>query len=114
MATSSTTDAAAIREELLGRAAALAPVLKERAARTEALRQIPPETVQDLIAAGLLRIATPDRYGGHGIEYDAIFDVGWELGRGCGSTAWCYSVWAVHTWIVGHFPEQAQEEFFAS
>ena len=35
------------REELLRRAAALLPVLKERAVRTEQLRQIPPETVQD-------------------------------------------------------------------
>ena len=48
-----------------------------------------------------------------GIEYDAAFDVAWELGRACGSTAWCYALWTVHNWWVGHFPESAQEEFFA-
>ena len=37
----------------------------------------------------------------------------WELGRACGSTAWCYALWTVHNWWVGHFPEPAQEEFFA-
>jgi alkylation response protein AidB-like acyl-CoA dehydrogenase len=36
------------------------------------------------------------------------------LGRGCGSTSWCYSVWASHNWIVGMYPMQAQEEYFAS
>ena len=101
------------RAELLCQAAALLPVLKERAARTEQLRQIPPETVQDLVSSGLIRLGNPQRYGGLGIEYDAAFDVAWELGRACGSTAWCYALWTVHNWWVGHFPEQAQEEFFA-
>jgi 3-hydroxy-9,10-secoandrosta-1,3,5(10)-triene-9,17-dione monooxygenase len=90
------------------------PVLKERAARTEQLRQIPPETVQDLVASGLMRLGNPPRYGGLDVDYDAAFEVGWELGRACGSTAWCYSLWTVHNWWVGHFPAPAQEEFFAS
>jgi 3-hydroxy-9,10-secoandrosta-1,3,5(10)-triene-9,17-dione monooxygenase len=63
------------RDELLRRAAALLPVLKERAARTEQLRQISPETVQDLVSSGLIRLGNPQRYGGLGIEYDAAFDV---------------------------------------
>ena len=109
----STERATVTREELVRRAIDLVPVLQERAARAERARQIPPETLEGLVSAGLIRIGTPERYGGHvGIDYDAMFDVGWELGRGCGSTAWCYSVWTVHNWIVGHFPEQGQEEFF--
>jgi 3-hydroxy-9,10-secoandrosta-1,3,5(10)-triene-9,17-dione monooxygenase len=106
--------AAWVRRDLLRRAAELVPVLKERAARTEQLRHIPPESVQDLISSGLIRIGNPERYGGHGIEYDAVFDVGWELGRGCGSTAWCYCLWTVHNWWIGHFPARVQDEFFAS
>ena len=103
-----------MREELLLRASRLVPVLKERAARTEQLRQIPPETVKDLIASGLIRIGNPSRYGGQGVDLDVAHAVAWELGRGCGSTAWCYSLWTVHNWWLGHFPERAQEEFFAS
>jgi 3-hydroxy-9,10-secoandrosta-1,3,5(10)-triene-9,17-dione monooxygenase len=102
------------REELRRRTAALMPILQERAARTEQLRQMPPETVQDLVSSGLIRIGNPQRYGGLGVEYDAAFEVGWELGRACGSTAWCYCLWTVHNWWVGHFPALAQEEFFAS
>src|SRR5881628_2255010 len=98
-----------MREELLGRASRLVPVLKERAARTEQLRQLPPETVEDLISTSLIRMGNPSRYGGHGVDHDAMFEIAWELGRGCGSTAWVYGVWTVHNWIVGHFPERAQE-----
>jgi 3-hydroxy-9,10-secoandrosta-1,3,5(10)-triene-9,17-dione monooxygenase len=50
-----THSAAGIRAEALGRAAALVPVLKERASRTEQLRQIPAETVRDLAVSGLVR-----------------------------------------------------------
>ena len=101
-----------LREELLRRAARLVPVLRERAARTEQLRQIPPETVRDLRDSGLIRIGNPERYGGHGLDIDTAHEVAWELGRGCGSTGWCYSLWTVHNWWLGHFPERAQDEFF--
>jgi 3-hydroxy-9,10-secoandrosta-1,3,5(10)-triene-9,17-dione monooxygenase len=103
-----------IREALHRRASALVPVLRERASRAEELRQIPPESVRDLLAAALIRIGNPERFGGHGLELDAAFEVAWELGRGCGSTGWCYSLWTVHNWWLGHFPPRAQEEFFAT
>ena len=111
---SSVRDTSVTRDELRRRTAALLPLLQERATRTEQLRQMPPETVQDLHASGLIRIGNPPRYGGLDVEYDAAFDVSWELGRVCGSTAWCYSLWTVHNWWIGHFPAPAQEEFFAS
>ncbi len=102
------------RDELLRRATALVPVFKERAARTEELRQVLPESVKDLLASGLIRIGNPRRYGGHDVEVDTAFEVGFELGRGCGSTAWCYSLWTAHNWWLGHFSERCQEEFFAT
>ena len=107
----------ATKEDLLGRASDLVSVLKERALETENLRQMPAENVRDIIASGLVRIGNPARYGGYDspdFEYDSMFDVAWELGRGCGSSAWCYAVWTVHAWLTGHFPEQGQEEFWAT
>lgn len=106
--------ASSTRDALLRRAAALVPVLKERAAHTEQLRRIPSDTIQDLCAAGLVRIGNPDRFGGAGLDVDTAFAVSWELGRGCGSSAWCYSIWTTHNWWLGHFPEQCQEEYFAT
>jgi 3-hydroxy-9,10-secoandrosta-1,3,5(10)-triene-9,17-dione monooxygenase len=105
--------AGAISSELLRCASALLPVLRERATRTEQLRQIPPETVKDLVSSGLVRVGTPGRYGGQGLDIDTGHAVAWELGRACGSTAWCCSLWIVHNWWLGHFPARAQDEFFA-
>jgi 3-hydroxy-9,10-secoandrosta-1,3,5(10)-triene-9,17-dione monooxygenase len=102
------------RDELVRRAAQLVPRLAERALQTERLRRIPEESVRDLVDAGLLRIATPDRFGGYGLDYDAALEVGAELSRGCGSTGWCYMVWSSHNWLLGHYAEQAQEEYFAA
>ncbi len=44
------------REALRGRATKLLPILKARAERAEQLRQLPPETVQDLIDSELIRL----------------------------------------------------------
>src|SRR3989442_3931108 len=92
------------RQELLRRAEELVPVLKERAAKTEQLRQIPAESVHDLLDSTLIRIGNPERYGGHGLEMDTAYDVSWEVGRGCGSTAWCFFPWTPHNMVLRHFP----------
>ena len=98
--------------ELLRLAAELVPVLKERAARTEELRQLPAETVEDLLASGLYRIGVPRRFGGFDVDYGLTLDVAIELGRGCPATSWCYGLWAAHAWLVGYWPAQAQEDVF--
>jgi 3-hydroxy-9,10-secoandrosta-1,3,5(10)-triene-9,17-dione monooxygenase len=102
------------RDELLQRASELVPVLAGRALETEKLRRIPDETVADLKRLGLLRIGNPDRYGGYGLDYDVVLEVGAELGRGDGAVAWCYTVWSSHQWLLGLYPEAAQQEFFGS
>jgi alkylation response protein AidB-like acyl-CoA dehydrogenase len=99
---------------LLQRAAELVPALKRRALQAEELRRIPEETVRDLRDAGLFNIATPARFGGTGDEIDLMFQAAMELGRGCGSSAWCYSVLSIHNWMVGHWPLALQEEYFAT
>jgi 3-hydroxy-9,10-secoandrosta-1,3,5(10)-triene-9,17-dione monooxygenase len=102
------------RNEVLQRAQALLPGLKARADETEQLRQIPQATIDELKTSGLIRVANPLRYGGYGNDADLYFEVAMELGRACGSTAWCYSVWSSHNWMIGHWPEEAQDEYFAS
>jgi len=101
------------REELIQRATSLVPKLRDRAERADQLRRLPDETIADLTDAGLFRIGNPDRFGGLGLDVDTSFEVTMELGRGCGSTAWCYSVLTNHNWLLGHWPEQAQQEYFA-
>jgi len=100
-------------EELVRRATELVPALRERAGLTEKLRQIPQETLDDFHASGILRAAQPARFGGYDIDYPVVLDIAAELGRGCGSSAWCYGVWAAHNWVAGMFPEKAQEEYWS-
>jgi 3-hydroxy-9,10-secoandrosta-1,3,5(10)-triene-9,17-dione monooxygenase len=101
------------REEMLERAKALVPVLRERSAKCEELRRIPQETIDDLVNAGIVRMAQPPRFGGLGFGVDAVTDLALEVGRGCPSTAWMTGQWAGHNFMVGYFREEAQEEYFA-
>lgn len=99
-------------EELLRRAADLVPVLRARAVHTEELRRIPCETVRDFLSSGLYRIGIPKLFGGMDVDYGLALEVAAELARGCASSSWCYSLWAAHAWLVGHWPRPAQEEVF--
>jgi len=101
-------------DELIERAEALVPVLAERAEETEELRRVPDESVRDLKEAGLIRVATPEMYGGHGVDIDTLFEIGWRLAQGCGSTGWFYTVTQSHNWAMGMTSDEAQAEYFAS
>jgi alkylation response protein AidB-like acyl-CoA dehydrogenase len=102
------------RAEILRRATQLVPVLKERAGETEALRRVPDATIADLVESRMMRLGPPRSFGGLDVEYETMFEVGWELGRACGASSWCYSLWTVHSCMVGYWPAQAQEDFFAT
>ena len=98
--------------ELLARASALAPALRERAADAEELRRLPDASFDALMATGLYRIAVPIRFGGLDVDYSLALDVAEELARACPATGWCYGLWAAHAWLIGYWPLLAQEEVF--
>ena len=97
-------------EEARERARSLVPVLRERASRQEQARQLLPETIQDLNHLGILRFGQPKRYGGMELDYRAIFDIPYEIGRGCCSTAWNVGNLGIHHWMLALYDERAQEE----
>jgi len=96
--------------EALARAAALVPVLRERAPHAEDFRALLPETEADLHASGLLRMTQPKRWGGMELDYLAMFELPAELGRGCTSTAWSGANLAIHHWMLAMYDERAQAE----
>jgi len=96
--------------ELLRRAEALVPVLRERAGRTEELRQLPEETIDDLHKSGLFRILQPKRVGGSELPFRSIVELVSVIGKGDGSTAWVLANLAAHHWMLGMWPKQAQDE----
>jgi alkylation response protein AidB-like acyl-CoA dehydrogenase len=102
------------RAALLDRARQLVEPLRARAAQTEALRHLPEESVEAIVAAQLMRIATPKKFGGLGVPYETMLEAAVILASGCGSAGWCYAMWAVDSWLTGWFPLAAQEDIFAS
>jgi len=98
---------------LLGRAAALRPLLRERAAQTESERRVGTEVTDMLKAAGLYRAVQPRRFGGHELSLDELRQLAFEIGRGCASTGWCFGLGAANSWIVGMFPGPAQDDVWA-
>jgi len=107
---SMTASATPTRDELIGRARDLVPVLRERAAEAEALRRLPDATNRAFQEAGLYRLYLPRRYGGYEADYQLQIDVAAELGRGCGSSAWVQSILASHSWVHGMLGQEAQDE----
>jgi 3-hydroxy-9,10-secoandrosta-1,3,5(10)-triene-9,17-dione monooxygenase len=101
---------AAQRLDLLERARALVPVLRERTDKAEVLRRCPEETVADFAAAGLLRICQPARFGGFEQPWDVLCEVSRVLARGCGSQAWVCNIYCDHTQMLGMFALEAQAD----
>src|SRR5437764_8552618 len=98
--------------EAVAQATLLAPSLRARAAQTEALRQLPKETVDELLASGLFGIASPRRWGGSELSPEVWLEVIAEIAAACGSTGWVYGVLLGHVWLVSQFPLEAQTEVF--
>ncbi len=96
-------------KELLARAHALVPTLRERAALTEDLRRLPPETEADLHKAGLFRILQPKRIGGAEFDYVALIDFAEVLALGDASVAWNLVNLASHHWTLAMFDKRAQD-----
>ena len=101
-------------EELVARARALAPKLRERAVQAERDRNIPQESVDEFIDAGLIHTLQPKRWGGYEHDHEVAFDIAVELGKStCGSSAWCLNYLADHACILALFPEEAQHDVWS-
>ncbi len=104
------TDAAsATRNEMIARAREIAPGLRERAAETEQLRHIHPDTIDDLRRTRLMRIVQPARVGGLELDLGLFVDIGEVIGAACASTAWVWANYAIHDWMLAMFPPEGQD-----
>src|SRR5690348_16559603 len=109
LATSSGSESGALAAAVLTGANALIPQLRDRAARTEELRRLPPETERDLHESGLFRIVQPKRVGGSELDYVALIDCADALGQGDASVAWTFANLASHHWMLAMFDSRAQD-----
>ncbi len=97
-------------DELVARAAALVPMLKEKAASVEANRMVSPETIQAFKDAGFFKILQEKRWGGWEMDPSVFWRVLMELGRGCPSSTWNMMILGVHQWEFGHMDPRAAQD----
>ncbi|MFC6081795.1 acyl-CoA dehydrogenase family protein [Sphaerisporangium aureirubrum] len=102
------------REQLVGRASELVPLLRKNAAWSEENRRIHQESIDALADAGIFKLRTPARYGGYEADTRTLVEVAAELGRGDGSTAWVASVYWIPTFMACLFPDEVQDEVFST
>lgn len=107
---SNTTGTVPTHEELVARARAMVPALKERARQCVAERDVPAETIAEMQEAGFFRILQPKRWGGYEMNPNVFYDVQKTLAEGCMSTGWMYGVVGCHPYELALFHNEAQEE----
>ncbi|MCN0151982.1 acyl-CoA dehydrogenase family protein [Salinispora arenicola] len=101
-------------EQLVERASQIAPTLKKNASWTEENRRLHDETIEALADAGVFRLRVPKRYGGYEADTRTLVEVGAVLGQADASPSWVASVYWIPTWMAGLFPDEVQDEVFAT
>ena len=100
--------------DLVATAAALRDALWNDAAQSDRDRRLTDETVASITGAGLTRLMTPERFGGHEASVRTLLDVCVELGRGSCSASWVTGVLNAGNLVVSLFGDRAQAEVWGS
>jgi 3-hydroxy-9,10-secoandrosta-1,3,5(10)-triene-9,17-dione monooxygenase len=101
-------------DELLRRARALVPVLRERQAETERAGRVLDESHEAFVQAGLYRALQPRRFGGYELGLRDFVRVMSEISRGCPSSGWVLALTSGHPHLLSHWSEQAQAEIYGA
>lgn len=96
--------------DILGRVRKLRPEIEGRALAAEKAKRVPAETIDALRGTQVFRLMQPARFGGYEYGPAELAQVGFELGRACGSTGWCGTLAVCFGWMTSFFPLEAQEE----
>jgi len=91
----------------------VADIAGERAAETERARQLHPEVVSALRAAGFARHFVPTSCGGHASTFVELTRAVSTVGEGCTATAWCASLLAQMARMAAHLPAEGYREIWA-
>ncbi len=96
--------------DILGRIRKLRPEIESRTLAAEKAKRIPAETIEALRDADVFRVMQPARFGGYEYGPAELAQIGFELGRACGSTGWCGTLAVCFGWMTAFFPLEAQQE----
>lgn len=99
--------------EACARARTLLDKWRGRAAETEQARCISQQTMDELLAEGLMQLIVPERYGGLQCDWPTLVEVSRIAARICPSTAWMIGLVGSHAAIVGRLSSDCQAQVFA-
>jgi len=100
-------------EEMVERARALQPRLRQEQDATEARGHYSEELHREFQKAGFYRCLQPRRFGGYEFPLPTFYRVAVELARGDPSAAWCVMLGSGHALMLGsYFDAQAQAAGF--
>ncbi|GAA0401980.1 acyl-CoA dehydrogenase [Acrocarpospora corrugata] len=102
------------KPELAERAGRIVPLLRGNAYWSEGHRRLHPLSIEAMAEAGVFKLRTPARYGGYACDSRTLSQVLGVLGQGDGSAAWTAAVWSIATWLTCLFPDEVQDEVFAT
>jgi 3-hydroxy-9,10-secoandrosta-1,3,5(10)-triene-9,17-dione monooxygenase len=99
-------------DEILHRADAMLPLLRERQAACEAAGQVSEDTNRRFIEAGFYRILQPRCFGGYEFSLPTFLKVMIAVSRGCSDSGWVLALTAGHAFLMASYPEAGQREAF--
>jgi resorcinol 4-hydroxylase (FADH2) len=100
-------------EELIGRARAMVPEIRELAQKTEENRGLFPHIVDNIRAAELLRTCRPREFGGFEYDGEIALKIALTISAACASTGWTVNGAVSNGLSLAHWPIEAQREVWA-
>lgn len=103
-------EVALVAGTLKERAIGLTDLITSHAAATEQSRRVAEPVIQALTDAGLFKLAQPRRLGGNEVPVRDFVEINSLIARADGATGWVTTLINVCAWMVGTFPERAQND----
>ncbi|MED1606895.1 acyl-CoA dehydrogenase family protein [Cytobacillus kochii] len=88
----------------------LGEVFKNQALESELLCRQTKVAVEALKNSGVVRLLQPKEFDGHELNFETFFKVMIELSKHEPSSGWVSSLYTMHSWMLCHWPLQAQKE----
>ncbi|MGW3106627.1 acyl-CoA dehydrogenase family protein [Streptomyces sp. NPDC001100] len=100
-------------EEVIARAAAMRPTLRENRVKAADEGTYSPEIHKAFEDAGFYRLVQPRKYGGYEFGLETYYRTMIEISRGDPGIGWCLTLGTGHTIpLVAHFPEEVVRDAF--
>src|SRR3984957_14725607 len=99
-------------DELVERADALRPLLRQRQTECEEAGELSVDTNQRFLEAGFYRILQPRLFGRYEVALPDFMRVMVAVARGCSESAWVLALTSGHTVLAAQLSENVQREVF--